>query len=143
MGLLEFFQRSDGPEKLVTAAFLLIERDLQGSEGVLSDRHAAVRAVMESARSEFQRAKGHIGDALANRRYEPENVAWRIIYDAAYGNLVTGRFHFGRGKLNFEGKEVRKILDRALIEMKRMGMTNDEDIKALQEEIDMHILSSG
>lgn len=143
MGLFDLLQSNDGPEKLVSAALLLIERDLEGSEGLLSDRHSAVKVVMESARSEFQRAKSHIGDALANRRNEPENIAWRLIYDAAYENLVTCRFHFGRGHLNSVGKEIRKIFDRSLMELKRLGLTTDEDIKGLQEELDMHIRASG
>jgi hypothetical protein len=138
MGLLDFLQ---GDEKFVSAQLLLIERDLQSEWSF--DRATAVGVVMEDARSRLQKHKSQIADSIGAGRIQPDQVAWRMIYDAAHGALLTGKFHFGRGSLCGEGKELRRIVSRSLQELKKLGLGTDEDIKGVEEELDHWISDIG
>jgi hypothetical protein len=139
MGLFDWLQSGD---KLVGAALLLIENKLL-NDNMSFSRRTAVEVVLPEARNYMRQDAENISEVIAAKKTTPEAIAWRLVYEAAKAHVSTGRYHFGRGVLNDDGRELRRIHDRALIELVKLGIGNDEEVKVLQQQLDEHLRDCG
>jgi hypothetical protein len=140
MGLFDFLQ---GDEKYVSAALMLIEQSLKRNAGSF-EHNITIDYVMEGARQGLQVNKAQIANAVAQKKGKPESIAWRLVCTSASGCLSESRFYSGRGNLDNDGQEVRRIHDNALLELRRLGIiVSDEDLAALAEERDQMIQMCG